>query len=276
VVHLVTPLLETASLHVSAGAKLLLHDVSVAFRPGETVALIGPNGAGKSTLLRALAGELAPQSGQVRLMERDLKSFSPRLLARHRAVLSQRNNVAFPFAVSDVVRMGALEANTPKVEGIADVVLAELELIDLADRLITTLSGGEQQRVHFARALVQLACGLSLGGCGVLLLDEPTAGLDLRHQLSMLASLKGRAKKGALVIAILHDLNLAALFADRVIVLDRGRIDADGHPNATISDDVLSRVFELEATVSKPPVLGTTFVLPQTMKPTVRFAHKSK
>lgn len=262
-----TPLLETVSLSVGIGARLLLHDVSLTFARGQSVALIGPNGAGKSTLLRALAGELAPRSGRIRLKGRDLRAYSPHLLAGHRAVLSQRNNVAFPFTVGDVVRMGALQENAPMIESIVGSVLAEFGMIDLADRAITTLSGGEQQRVHFARVLAQLACGQSYGGYGILLLDEPMAGLDLRHQLSMLAALKRRAKNGALVIAILHDLNLAALFADRVIVLDRGRIDCDGCPEDTITEETLNRVFALEAIVSQPPAPGTTFVLPQTMRP---------
>ncbi len=157
------PLLEAVSLSVSVGMKLLFHDINLSFGRGESVALIGPNGAGKSTLAASLAGELTARSGHVRVMGRELQSFSPRVLARHRSVLSQRNNVAFPFAVSDVVRMGALEENNPTVEPIVDSVLVELELLDVVDRAITTLSGGEQQRVHFARALIQLACGQSLG-----------------------------------------------------------------------------------------------------------------
>lgn len=264
-------LLETASLSVSAGAKLLLHGINLSFGPGQTVSLIGPNGAGKSTLLRALAGELTPRSGHVRLLGRDLRSFSPRSLARHRAVLSQRNNIAFPFIVSDVVRMGGLQESRSIVEPIVEGVLAELGVLDLGNRAITTLSGGEQQRVHFARTLVQLACGLEGDGAGVLLLDEPTAELDLRHQLAMLEALRRRAKRGALVIAILHDLNLATLVSERVIVLAGGQIDSDGRPRDTITEAMLSRVFELDATVSRPPAPGIPFVLPQMAAPLTNF-----
>lgn len=160
------PLLEAVSVSVHVGKKRLLEEVSLSFEHGQTVALVGPNGAGKSTFLRALAGELRPQSGHVRLLGRDVTSYSPQLLARHRAVLSQRNNIAFAFTVADVVRMGISDQRRRAVDALVDAAFAELDMIDLADRVITTLSGGEQQRAHFARALVQLASGQEAGGSG--------------------------------------------------------------------------------------------------------------
>ncbi|HTV26871.1 MAG TPA: heme ABC transporter ATP-binding protein, partial [Xanthobacteraceae bacterium] len=253
------------SLSVRAGTKYLLHEVSLSFSEGQTVALVGPNGAGKSTLLRALAGELKSQAGCVHLRGRDLMSYAPRLLATHRAVLSQRNTIAFPFTVAEVVIMGIDYLRGVNTDMLIESTLAELDMIDLADRAITTLSGGEQQRVHFARVLVQSAWGQQHGGSGILLLDEPTAGIDLRHQLGMLGALRRRAKQGALVVAILHDLNLAALLAERIVVLDRGRIDSDGGLEETMTNEMLVRVFKIETSVSKPPASGTPFVLPQTM-----------
>ncbi len=248
-------LIEAASIGVRVGAKVLLDDVSLSFDHGQTVALVGPNGAGKSTLLRVLSGELKPQSGSVCLAGRDLASYAPAQLAQHRAVLSQRIDTAFPFAVADVVGMSIGHRH----HALIDAALAEVDLHGFADRIITTLSGGEQQRAHFARVLVQLA-----GGRGILLLDEPTASLDLRHQLGLLESVKRRARDGALAIAILHDLNLAALFADRIVVLDRGRIDCDGRPDETITDAMLGRVFGIATTVGRT-ASGTPFVLPQAM-----------
>lgn len=265
-------LLEAESVSLRAGTKAVLDEMSASFARGQTVALVGPNGAGKSTLLRALAGELKPSSGHIRLLGRNLTSYSPRLLARHRAVLSQRNNIAFPFTVADVVRMGAIEQGASRTATLVEATLAEFDMIDLADRAITTLSGGEQQRAHFARVLVQLACGLEDGGAGFLLLDEPTAGLDLNHQLGMLKALGRRAERGVLVIAILHDLNLAALFAKRIIVLANGRIDSDGSPRDTITERMLSRVFKVDAKANKLPAFGTPFVLPQTMTPMNRLS----
>ncbi len=265
-----SPIFEAASVSVRMGTKTILDGVSLSFDQGQTVALVGPNGAGKSTLLRVLSGELKPQSGHVRLHGRELASYPPRLLALHRAVLSQRVNIAFPFTVADVVRMGAGRRRGPRLDALVEAALAELDLIGLADCAITALSGGEQQRAHLARALVQLACGQDGPGSGILLLDEPAAGLDLRHQLGMLESMSHRAERGALVIAILHDLNLAALFAERIVVLDRGRIDCDGAPEETITAAMIERVFGIDTAVSRPPAPGTPFVLPQAMIPHMR------
>jgi iron complex transport system ATP-binding protein len=259
-------LFEAVSASVRRGAATLLDDVSVLFDRGQGVAVIGPNGAGKSTLLRVLSGEISPQSGYVRLNGRHLASYSPHILATHRAVLSQHVNIAFPFTVADVVRMGIKYQHDCKIERLVDATLAELGLYDLADRVITTLSGGEQQLVHFARVLVQLAYGQDQGGSGILLLDEPTASLDLHHQLRMVEVIKTRVKRGALVVAISHDLNLASLFAGRIVVLNRGRIDCEGRPEETITDEMLARVFAIETAVNREYPSGMPFVLLQDMK----------
>jgi iron complex transport system ATP-binding protein len=190
-------------------------------------------------------------------------------------VLSQRNNIAFPFTVADVVRMGTDHQHGSKFESPVEAALAEVDLIDFADRIITTLSGGEQQRAHFARVLVQLAWGREHNGAGILLLDEPTAGLDLRHQLAMLESIRRRAKHGVLVITILHDLNLAALLADRIVVLNHGRIDCEGRPEETITDRMLERVFGIETKVTHVPASGRPFVLPHAMTAAKLFSLRS-
>jgi iron complex transport system ATP-binding protein len=256
---------EAASVSVRVGSKTLVDGVSLRFDPATIVVLVGPNGAGKSTLLRVLAGELKPQFGQVRLHGRELARYAPSLLAQHRAVLSQRVDIAFPFTVAEVVRMAATGPRDPKLDALVEAALAEVDLAGLAGRVITTLSGGEQQRAHFARVLVQHACGREHQLGELLLLDEPTAGLDLRHQLAMLDTIRRRAKEGALVIAILHDLNLAALLADRVVVLNNGRVDCDGNPTQTITDAMLARVFGIDASVSGTPLSDVPFVLPHSM-----------
>jgi iron complex transport system ATP-binding protein len=245
-----------------AGDKTLVGGVSVAVSAGERIALVGPNGAGKTTLLRLLSGELRPHAGQVILKDRNISSYSSRELALHRAVLSQSVTVAFPFTVAEVVAMGAPEVHGARVRELVRNALAEVDLADFADRLITTLSGGEQQRAHFARILVQLSAGESLYGPGVLLLDEPTASLDLRHQLDLLKATSKSAERGIAVVAVLHDLNLAALFADRVIVLQNGRVAADGRPSDTINDDILRQVFGIENAANRVPAAGVPFVLP--------------
>jgi iron complex transport system ATP-binding protein len=259
------PVIETDAVSVRAGDKTLLDHVTLAFAPGQCVAIVGPNGAGKTTLLRLLGGELRPQSGAVRLKGLSVAAYAPRNLAEHRAVLSQDISVVFPFTVAEIVRMGAGDRRGTRIEALVDEALREVGLSPLAERIITTLSGGEQQRAHFARVLVQLACGEAVHGPGVLLLDEPTASLDMRHQLDLLAATRRCAARGVTVIAILHDLNLAALFADRIVVLSGGRVAGDGSPSDIITDDTLERVFHVGAAVGRIPAGGLPFVLPHAM-----------
>jgi iron complex transport system ATP-binding protein len=255
------PILTAESITVRIGAATLLDDVSLALVPGEIVALVGPNGAGKSTLLRVLSGELAPGAGIVRLNGVLLASYAPRELALRRAVLAQSVSVVFPFTVAEIVRMGAGDGHSLRTDAMVDAALAEVDLGGFRERAITTLSGGEQQRAHLARVLVQLACGEAEHGPGVLLLDEPTASLDLRHQLDVVGAARACAARGVAVVAILHDLNLAALLADRILVLDRGRIDSAGAPADTITDAMLARVFAVADAVGRVPA-GLPFVLP--------------
>jgi heme transport system ATP-binding protein len=258
-----TPVLAAETVTVRIGRKALLDGVSLSLAPGEVVALVGPNGAGKSTLLRVLSGDLVPRPGIVRLQGRELSSINPRELAKRRAVLSQHVAVTFPFAVAEIVQMGAGDRRGGRIDDLVDAALAEVDLSEFRDRVITTLSGGEQQRVHFARVLVQLACGEADHGPGVLFLDEPTASLDLRHQFDIARSTRRCAGRGIAAVVVLHDLNLATLFARRIVVLDQGRIAADGPADETITDEMLSRVFKVTASVGRIPSPGVPFVLPQ-------------
>jgi iron complex transport system ATP-binding protein len=257
-----THAVEAASLSVRIGAKALLDGISLSIGQGESVALVGPNGAGKSTLLRALSGEIAPSAGLITLKGSDPRAYGPRVLALHRAVLSQHVTVAFPFSVVDVVRMGAGERAGAAIETLVEAALIEVDLVDLRDRIIGTLSGGEQQRAHLARVLVQLQCGEAVHGPGVLLLDEPTAALDLCHQLDLMGIIQRCNARGTTVVTIMHDLNLAALFAKRIVVLDKGKLAGDGPPTEAISDSLLERVFGVTGAVNTVPKSGLPFVLP--------------
>jgi iron complex transport system ATP-binding protein len=254
--------LEVKNLAVKVDAKRLLDGVSFSVAQGETVAVIGPNGAGKSTLLRVLSGEIAPSDGTVRLSGRAPQAWAPRDLALRRAVLSQHVTVTFPFTVLEIVRMGAGDRRGQAIDAMAEAALAAVDLSGFHDRIIGTLSGGEQQRVHFARVMVQLACGEEEHGPGILMLDEPTASLDLRHQLDLVAVARQCAARGTTVIAIVHDLNLAALMAERIVVLSQGRLAADGPPPQTINDGTVSRVFGVSSAVGLMPQPGAPFVLP--------------
>jgi iron complex transport system ATP-binding protein len=252
---------------VSAGRRSILDGVSLTLGAGETVAVVGPNGAGKSTLLRVLAGELRPDGGRVMLDGREVSTFPPRLLARRRAVLSPSITVTFPFTLAEVVAMGAGDGTGRTVEALARAAIAEVDLQGFETRVFSTLSGGEQQRGHFARVLVQMACGEAMHGPGALLLDEPTASLDLRHQLALTASARRCAARGVAVLAIVHDLNLATQFADRLIVLQHGRLVAEGAPGEVIDDELLESVFGVRGAVGLLPPAGVPFVLPHAAVP---------
>jgi iron complex transport system ATP-binding protein len=254
--------IDVRALTVRVGSKRLLDDVSFTVAQGETIAVIGPNGAGKSTLLRALSGELAPSGGSIHLKGRAPQAWQPRELALRRAVLSQHVTVTFPFTVAEVVRMGAGERRGAAIDAVAEAALAAVDLDGFQERIINTLSGGEQQRVHFARVMLQLACGEKASGPGILLLDEPTASLDLRHPRDLVSVAWNCAARGTTTIAIVHDLNLAALLAERVIVLSRGRVAADGPPVETINDETLARVFGVASAVGRVPEQAMPFVLP--------------
>jgi iron complex transport system ATP-binding protein len=257
-------IVQANAVTVRAGPATLLEDADFTVAAGERVAIVGPNGAGKSTLLRTLSGELTPHGGIVRLKGRAVSAYRPQELARHRAVLSQSVSVAFPFTVEEIVRMGAGGSRGRGIDAMVEAALTEVDLLPARGRLITTMSGGEQHRAHIARVLVQLACGEAEHGPGLLLLDEPTASLDLRHQIDFIALTARHADRGTAVVAVMHDLNLAAAFADRIIVLDRGRVAADGRAGAVVTADMLARVFDVRLSTDVAPA-GLPAVLPQMM-----------
>ncbi|MFL9499664.1 heme ABC transporter ATP-binding protein [Rhodopseudomonas palustris] len=239
----------------------LVDRVDLTISQGELVAIVGPNGAGKSTLLRMLSGDLRPTSGTVSLDGRALSDYPPRALAARRAMLAQHTTVSFPFSVEEIVAMGA-DIDPRKAAPLFDTALRDVGLDHFRHRDITTLSGGEQQRAHFARILVQLWSGEADAGPGLLLLDEPTSSLDIRHQLDLAETARRCARRGTTVIAILHDLNLAARFADRIIVLSGGRIAADGAPAAVLRHELIADVFDVTLTVNTD-LAGQPFVLPE-------------
>lgn len=244
---------------VHRGRTAVLNDVSLDVQAGEVLAIVGPNGAGKSTALTTLAGDVAPSSGTVRMHERPLADWLPRELARQRAVLLQDSAVAFPFAAIEVVRMGrAPWRGTPHEHEDAEVVDEALRVMDarhLADRSVTALSGGEQARIALARTLAQTT--------GLLLLDEPTAALDLRHAEATLDHLRQRAHNGAAVVVVLHDLNLAAAHADRVAIVGEGRIIAVGAPQEILVEELLSSAYGHPVDVVAHPRTGDLVVLPR-------------
>lgn len=244
---------------VSVHGRPILDNVNFSVEAGEFVVLGGPNGAGKSTLLRVLSGELAPTSGDISFQGRALAAHTPLDLARRRAVLTQHASTAFPFVAREVVALGRSPwRDEGKSAAIVDRCMAETGIAALRSRQVHTLSGGEAQRVHFARTLAQLDGAPSPP---VLLLDEPTSSLDLAHQHGVLRLARGLADQGAAVVCVLHDLNLAAQYADRLVLLARGAVAAEGAPAAILTPPLLRRLFSLDAVVVPHPTLGFPVVI---------------
>lgn len=235
-------MIEATRMTFESGPVRILSDVSLRVAPGEFVAIIGPNGAGKSSLLSLLSGERRPSSGELRLDGRPIGEWRAKDLARRRAVMFQHSGLAFPFTVAEVVALGGGVVAVPSE--VLDRAMRFARVADLAQRLYTTLSGGERQRVHFARALVQLHA-VPVGQAPLLLLDEPTSSLDPGHQHGLLAAARSwMAESGGAVVAVLHDLSLAARYGDRAVLLSRGEVRWQGRATA-IPVGVLEAVYGL-------------------------------
>lgn len=268
-------MLEASHVSVRIGARKLLDDVSLEVRPGHTVAIVGENGAGKSTLLKVLAGDRLPArahaSGGVNVSGRALSAWSLAERARLRAVLPQRPELAFAFTAREVAAFGRYPVSTrwrdPRDREIVDAALDLADALHLADREVTTLSGGEQARVHLAAAFAQL-WETDHPYPRFLLLDEPTAALDLAHQHALLATARDFAASRNLgVLAILHDLNLAATYADRVVVLHRGRVLAQGSPIDVLQPRTIAEGFGVAAEVLPHPLTHGVLIATAAVRP---------
>ena len=246
--------LQARDVSLRLGANAVLDGVSVAVSPGTFAALVGPNGAGKSSLLRVLSGDLAPNRGDVTLDGEPIALFAARDLAQLRSVMGQSATIAFDFYVEEVLAMGWLGAAVAYRDALRDVV-RRCALDGLLGRRFNTLSGGESQRVQFARALLQIWRGGASAAPRYLLLDEPTASLDINHELALLRLARQACTDNVGVLAVLHDLNLAARFADRVALLDDGAIVAAGAPDAVLTAERLSRVYATPVRVENHPRL---------------------
>ena len=233
-------------IHLSYGAKEILKGVDIHSENGEFVGLIGPNGSGKSTLLKCIYRILKPNAGQVFLDEEELRAMSIKESARKMGVVAQHNYYNFEFTVREVVMMGraphkkALERDNAKDYEIVEEALKTVGMEGFAQRSFSTLSGGEQQRVILARALAQQT--------PCLILDEPTNHLDITHQLQLMRIVKNLS---ATVISAIHDLNIAAMFCDRIYALKEGRIIAQGTPREVLTEDFIRQVYQVDAEIAK-------------------------
>ena len=246
--------LSATDVSYAVGMAQLLDAVSLEVRGGSLLGLIGPNGAGKSTLLKCISQLLAPTIGQVSLDGEDLRGRPPQEIARHIALLPQSTALNFAFTCLEVVLMGRNpHLGRFQAEGARDHAIAQQSMTDTGSaefvtRLITEVSAGERQRVLLARALTQQP--------RLLLLDEPTAGLDVQHQLQVFTLIRDLVRQGLTAIAVVHDLNLAARYCDRLVLLDRGAVHARGQVSDVLTPQNLADVFNVAATVDHDPVLG--------------------
>lgn len=241
-------MLEARNVTVKRGVKSLIADASLAIVPGRLTAIIGPNGAGKSTLLRAMAGELKPTGGAVFLDGTDIRDIPVARLAVRRSVVAQSTTLSFSFTVLEIVMLGATVPGFGiRDREAADVAREALHSVGLGafeSRLLHELSGGERQRVHLARAICQLnTAPRRENEAAAILLDEPTASLDLKHQDNVLTLIKAQSQNGRAVLLVIHDLNLAAAYADEIVLMADGRVVGRGKPDSVLNEDLLSHTF---------------------------------
>jgi iron complex transport system ATP-binding protein len=259
-------MIEARDVSVDIAGKPIVADVDFHARPGEIAAIVGPNGSGKTTFLKALSGELA-YTGRVALNGRDLSAMKPAEIAVHRAVLPQATTLSFPFTVREVVKLGLVGGRSGVLPGddtrLPERALARVDLDGFAGRFYQELSGGEQQRVQLARVLCQVWAPVHDGKPRYLFLDEPVSSLDIKHQLIIMDIARDFARRGGGVVAILHDLNLTAMYADRIFVMHRGKLAATGSPQDVLSDDLIEKVFDCRLRVGVLPARNMPFVLPQ-------------
>ena len=241
------------SLQIHRRGRRLLDNVSLELRPGELLAIVGPNGAGKTTLLSAMAGDLAPDTGSVKLDGQPLPQWAPLALARRRAVMPQASRLGFSLPVRAVVALGRTpyrdRASAVADHDAIDRALLAADILHLAQRVYGTLSGGEQQRVQLARVIAQLDLEAPAKTAPILLLDEPTSSLDLAHAYGVLQLARQMSRRGVAVAAVLHDLSLAYRYSDRVLVLKDGRREALGDPRSVLNAELVRRVFNVESQV---------------------------
>lgn len=254
-------MLETLGLRVAFDGMVLVDGVSLVARAGAVTAILGANGAGKSTLFHAIAGGIIPTAGEVRMFGRPVRDWPAREAARQRAVLAQNPALGFDFLVREAVALGRIPHETDEASDrrIADATLAAVGLAAFADRRYLSLSGGEKQRVHLARALAQVWD--QPGGQRCLLLDEPTVNLDFTQKRAILDTARRFARDGATVLVVLHELNLAAQFADHLVLLKHGRVVAQGDAHAVLTQAHIEHAYEGSARLLTDPDTGLPIVL---------------
>ncbi|MEJ6392158.1 heme ABC transporter ATP-binding protein [Gymnodinialimonas sp. 2305UL16-5] len=252
-------------IKVKLGSAMVLHGIDMVARAGQLTAIVGHNGSGKTTLLRAMTQEVG-YDGVVRLDGRDISDMRGWELAARRAVLPQASRIAFPFTVLEIVRLGLMAGRDAAQQDLPSRALARVGLAGFEGRYYQELSGGEQQRAQLARVLCQVWEPVADGQPRWLLLDEPVSSLDIGHQLDVMEIARDYARAGGGVIAVMHDLNLTAMFADHVVLLAGGRRLAAGAPTEVMTDTTLSRAYGCDLRVNTAPEGSATYLLPHSAR----------
>ena len=248
------PPLVINQLSYSQGSQPLLQNINFAINPGELVGIIGPNGAGKSTLLKCLSGFITPSHGNINLFEQPLSSYSHQQRAQHLSYLPQHTEPAFGFLVKDIIYYGYRQSSALSEQEIK-IIINQLDIGKLLNRPLNQLSGGEQQRVHFARLLIQNAA--------VMLLDEPTASLDIGHESLLLNILSHHCQQGKSALIAIHNLNTAITFCDRLLLLENGQQIAFDTPHNVLTPQQITALYQHHVSVSYHPDNKNLIILPQ-------------
>lgn len=254
--------MQAENISVEIGRIRLLHGVSFQARPGQITAIVGPNGSGKSTLLKAVTGEHR-YKGRVVLNGRDISDLPGWELAARRGVLQQAATVAFPFTVREIVQLGHSAGRAATDPTVPDRALQLVDLEGYGPRSYQVLSGGEQQRAQLARVLAQVWSDTPADPPNWLFLDEPVSSLDIGHQYIVMDLMRRFADQGGGVVTVLHDLNLTAMYADHVVMMQSGRVLTAGSARDTLTTQVLTQAYGCPITVNAPAPAGMPFVLPQ-------------
>lgn len=259
--------MQVNQLSYKAGSKTIVSDITFSVNSGEITVVLGPNGAGKSTLLRMLAGELKPSGGEIRLQNRLMHTIPAPELAQQRAVLTQQYAVSLPFSCEEIVMMGRYPhfGNTPKAadKAIVTAAMEEMQVSHLRSRPFQSLSGGEQQRVQVARVLAQLQDeNKGTGNSKLLLLDEPTSSMDILHQQLLLEKSRELAGRNYAVVMVLHDLNLAARFADTIVLLKKGELLAAAPVEDVMQPDILKDAYGIELDILRSDAYDHPIIVP--------------
>jgi iron complex transport system ATP-binding protein len=257
-------MLKAEKISYSIGAKKIVQDISTFFLPGEFNMILGPNGSGKSTFLKIFSGDLSNYRGTISYGGKNLSTIKKEELAKYRAVMSQQPELGFPLMVEEVVMMGRYPHFTfnprKKDEDICNEVIQRMNLAALKERNYLTLSGGEKQRVQYARVLAQI-WEETKDSCRYLFLDEPLNSLDINYQQEFLQLAREFANKNTVLVAVMHDINLAVQFADKLIFLKEGQLAAAGKPAEILTASLIKDIFEVNSTIINNPITNKPLVV---------------